>query len=102
VIAKHGICQQDIYNFNETSFQIGVRKYQFIITRHPKKKLFNGSITNRESITVLEAISADGFAYPPLIILSAKQALVRWFDIIQEDKHLAITDTSYINNTLAF
>lgn len=82
VIAEHGICQQDIYNFDETGFQIGVGKDQFIITRHPKKKLFNGSITNRESVTVLEAVSADGFACPPLIILSAKQALARWFDAI--------------------
>lgn len=102
VIAEHGICQQDIYNFDETGFQIGVGKDQFIITRHPKKKLFNGSITNRESVTVLEAVSADGFACPPLIILSAKQALARWFDAIQTDEHLAITDTGYINDTLAY
>ncbi|KAJ6020072.1 hypothetical protein N7499_003031 [Penicillium canescens] len=102
VVTEHGICQQDIYNFDETGFQIGVGRDQFIITRHPKKKLFNGSITNRESVTVLEAVSADGFACPPLIILSAKQALARWFDAIKEDEHLAVTDTGYINDTLAF
>ncbi|KAJ6050500.1 uncharacterized protein N7446_010609 [Penicillium canescens] len=90
VVTEHGICQQDIYNFDETGFQIGVGRDQFIITRHPKKKLFNGSITNRESVTVLEAVSADGFACPPLIILSAKQALARWFDAIKEDEHLAL------------
>ncbi|KAJ5824412.1 hypothetical protein N7447_006752 [Penicillium robsamsonii] len=60
-----------------------------VVERHLKKKLFNGSIINRESITVLEAISADSFTYPPLIILS-------------EDKYIAITDTSYINDTLAY
>ncbi|KAJ5969218.1 hypothetical protein N7501_005466 [Penicillium viridicatum] len=72
VVTEHSICQQDIYNFDETGFQIGVGRDQFIITRHPKKKLFNGSVTNRESVTVLEAVSADSFVYPPLIILSAK------------------------------
>ncbi|KAJ5816904.1 hypothetical protein N7447_009137 [Penicillium robsamsonii] len=41
-----------------------------VVERHLKKKLFNGSIIKRESITVLEAISANGFTYPPLIILS--------------------------------
>lgn len=50
----------------------------------------------------MEAVSADGFAYPPLIILSAKQALLRWFGTIKEDEHLAITDTGYINDTLAY
>ncbi|KAJ5207174.1 hypothetical protein N7472_003622 [Penicillium cf. griseofulvum] len=53
---------------------------QFIITRYPKKKLFNRSIINRESITILEAVSANSFAYLPLIILSV----------------------NYINNTLAY
>ncbi|KAJ5516043.1 hypothetical protein N7527_007603, partial [Penicillium freii] len=69
---------------------------------YPKKKPFNRSVTNRESVTVLEAISADGFVCPPLIILSAKQALLRWFDTIEEDKYLAITNTGYINDTLAY
>ena len=72
VITEHGICQQDIYNFDETGFQIGVGRDQFIITRHLKKKLFNGSVTNRESVTVLEAVSVDGFVCPPLIVLSAR------------------------------
>ncbi|KAJ5931953.1 hypothetical protein N7516_006442, partial [Penicillium verrucosum] len=40
-----------------------------VVKRYLKKKLFNRSITNRKSITVLEAISADGFTYPLLIIL---------------------------------
>jgi hypothetical protein len=71
VVTQHGICQQDIYNFGETGFQIGVGRAQFIITREPKKKLFNGSVTNRESITVLEAVSADGFTCPPIMLPAA-------------------------------
>jgi hypothetical protein len=76
-VRENGILPEDIYNFDETGFQTGVGRDQFIITREPKKKMFNGSVTNRESVTILEAVSADGFAYPLLIILSAKQALLR-------------------------
>ncbi|KAJ5836146.1 hypothetical protein N7447_002172 [Penicillium robsamsonii] len=64
-----------------------------------KKKLFNGSITSREFISVLEAISTNSFTYPPLIILSVKWVLLREFNIINGDKHIAGTDTSYINDT---
>ena len=39
---------------------------------------------------------------PPVIILSGKQVLLRWFDAIQEDEHLAVTDTGYINDQLAY
>lgn len=102
IVTEHGICQQDIYNIDETGYQIGVGRDRFIITRHPKKKLFNGSVTNWESITVLEAVSADGFACSPLIVLSAKQELLRRFDAIEGDGHLAITGTGYINNTSAY
>jgi DDE superfamily endonuclease/Tc5 transposase-like DNA-binding protein len=101
-ITIHGICPEDIYNFDETGFQIGVGKDQWIVTREPRKKIFNGSNTNRESVTVVECVSTDGFVCPPLIILSGKQVLLRWFDAIQEDEHLAVTDTGYINDQLAY
>ncbi|KAJ5516275.1 hypothetical protein N7527_007835 [Penicillium freii] len=71
-----------------------------VVERYLKKKLFNRSVTNRESITVLEAISADGFVCPPLIILSAKQALLRWFNAIKEDKYLAPINPKLITNKL--
>ena len=101
-VALHGICPEDIYNFDETGFQIGVGKDQWIVTREPRKKIFNGATTNRESVTVVECVSTDGYACPPVIILSGKQVLLRWFDAIQEDEHLAVTDTGYINDQLAY
>jgi hypothetical protein len=102
VVTEHGILPEDIYNFDETGFQIGVGQDQYIITREPRKKLFNGSITNRESVTVLEAVSADGFTCPPLIILSGRQALLRWFEGLDSDEHIAVTDTGYMNDVLAY
>jgi DNA-binding transcriptional MerR regulator len=101
VVNENGILPEDIYNFDETGFQIGVGQDQWIVTREPKRKIFNGSVTNRESVTVMEAVSADGFVCPPLIILSAKQIMLRWFDAIQTDEHLAVSDTGYMNDVLA-
>jgi hypothetical protein len=75
VIYEHGICQQDTYNFDETGFQIGVGKDQSLRGIR-KKKLFNGYVTDRESVTVLEAVTADGFARPPLIIIHRQTAQI--------------------------
>jgi hypothetical protein len=100
-IAQYGIAHQDIYNFDETGFQIGVGRDQWIITREPRIKIFGNNTTNRESVTVIEAISVDGFVIPPLIILSARQALLRWFDNIEEER-LAISDTGFANDLLAY
>ena len=52
-------------------------------------------ITNRESITV----STDGIAYTPLIILGAKQALLRCKDAIKEYEHYVVTDIAIAEST---
>jgi hypothetical protein len=60
-----------------------------------------GTRINREYVTIVEAVSTDGFSTPPLIILNACQLQNRWFeDLI--DKCIAVTDSSYINNLLAY
>lgn len=100
-IEDYGILPEDIYNFDETGFQIGVGRDQWIITREPKKRIVSGSITNRESLTVVEAVSATGYTTPPLIILSAKTILFRWFDHL-DDEAIAITESGYINDRLAY
>jgi hypothetical protein len=102
IVKENGILPGDIYNFEETGFQIGVGKDQWIITREPKRKIFNGSVTNRESVTVIKAVSADGFVCLPLIILSSKQMMLRWFEAIQTIKYLALSDSGYMTDVLAF
>ena len=102
MINLHGIEASDIYNFGETGFMIGVGKDQWIITREPQRKIVDGTISNREMVTVVEAVSTDCFTVPPVIILKAKSLLYRWFDVLQGDEHLAVTENAYINDALAF
>jgi hypothetical protein len=102
IVEENGILPGDIYNFDETGFQIGVGKDQWIITREPKRKIFNGSVTNRESVIVMEVVSADGFVCPLLIILSGKQMMLRLFEAIQTDEHLAVSDSGYMTDVLVY
>ena len=102
IIAEKGILPQDIYNFDETGFQIGVGKDQWIITREPKKKIFSGTDTNRESVTVVESVNADGsFVIALVIILTGRQILLRWFDNITEEC-IVVNDSGYMNQQLAY
>ena len=100
VITSHGIPPEDIWNFDETGFNIGVGRDRWIITREPKRQISSGINSNREYATVIEAISATGIAIAPTVILSAKLLMHRWFDIVG-DKGIAVTETSYLNNALA-
>lgn len=94
---------RDLYNFDETGFQIGIGKDQWIVTREFKKPSFSPSNTNREYTTVVEAISADGHFIPPFIIFPGKCILAGWFDVCDEpDYIIGVSDSGYINDILAF
>ncbi|KAJ6090439.1 hypothetical protein N7486_009254 [Penicillium sp. IBT 16267x] len=99
-IAQYGITADDICNFDETGFNIGVGRDQWIITREPKRQISGGFSTNREYATVIEAVSATGSTIAPVVILSAKLLLLRWFEIVG-DERIAVTETGYLNNVLA-
>lgn len=43
--------------FDETGFQVGVGKDQFMINRKPQKKIFSGANTNIESINFNETVN---------------------------------------------
>jgi hypothetical protein len=72
-VAKYGILQDDIYNFDETGFQMGVISTSKVVTRserrgRPKTK----QPGNREWVTLVHAINASRWALPAFVIFEAK------------------------------
>ncbi|TVY62364.1 hypothetical protein Focb16_v004364 [Fusarium oxysporum f. sp. cubense] len=69
VIAKYGIRPDEIYNFDETGFMMGIIASGMVVTgadiRGRPKSVQPG---NREWITVIQAINAESQAIPPFII----------------------------------
>ena len=82
------------------AFRIGVGKNQKIVTRISNRSLSPGSNTNRETVTVVEAISGDGFVLPPMVIVSGIIHQERWFTTtgIEDDFLIAVSDTGYSND----
>ena len=60
-ITKYGICNADIYNFDETRFMMGVISTAMVVTssdgRAKAKKVQPG---NREWVTVIQGINSQG------------------------------------------
>jgi hypothetical protein len=102
VIQEKGIAVEDIWNFDETGFRIGIGKDQWIITREKMKKLFTPSNTNTEYVTLVEAISAGGETIPPLIIMTGKVIMEGWFDYTEKGSFIGISESGYINDELAY
>ncbi len=75
---KNGVTNGDCYNMNETEFTIEMGKNQWIVTKDRKKQSYLPNSNNRESFIIVETISGDGEALPPMIILSGIVQQKNW------------------------
>ncbi|EGU85420.1 hypothetical protein FOXB_04063 [Fusarium oxysporum f. sp. conglutinans Fo5176] len=63
-IAKYGTRSDDIYNFDETGFAMG---------------MIGSGPGNREWVTVIQAINAEGWAVQPFIVFAGQNHLANWY-----------------------
>jgi hypothetical protein len=77
----YGISDDDIYNFDETGFAMGIIATARVVTLSEnigKPVILQPG--NREWITVIETINAIGWALPLMILLKAKTYQGSWFE----------------------
>jgi hypothetical protein len=101
-IVKYGILEQDIYNFDETGFQMGVAHTAKVITssRHRTSRVRAVQPGNREWVTVIKCINASGWSLPPMIIFSGKVHQSQWYQDIDPDWLIGLSDNGWTNNEL--
>ena len=80
-VAKYGIAEEDIYNFDETGFLMGLLAASgMVITSTERRgRPRQAQQGNREWATVIQAVNSQGWALPPFIILAGKNHLGTWF-----------------------
>ncbi|KAK1843585.1 transposase [Colletotrichum chrysophilum] len=79
MMAKYGINNEDLYNFDETGFMMGVITGSMVVTRadrHGKAKSVQPG--NREWATVIECINSRGWCIPPFVIVRGSYHLANW------------------------
>jgi hypothetical protein len=103
IINKFGINEQDIYNFNETGFQIGIGGSQWIITHETSRKSYFASQSERELVTAVEIIGVRGTVLPPLLILLEKIHQSQWYTTtnIPSIYAIGLSESGYPNDELA-
>jgi hypothetical protein len=80
IIAKYGIADDDIYNFDETGFQIGVILAGIVVIS--SERVLNAKLMqpgNREWATVIQGVGGKGFCFPPFIIIASQYHLSSWY-----------------------
>jgi hypothetical protein len=93
-IAKYGIQSDDIWNFDETGFMMGVISSGMVVTcaeRHGRPKSVQPG--NREWGTVIQAINAEGWAIEPFIVVAGQNHLRNWYQECNLPRDWAIITT---------
>jgi DDE superfamily endonuclease/Tc5 transposase DNA-binding domain len=99
---KYSVQKEDIWNFDETGFQIGVGKSQWIVTASRVKKQYLPSDNNRDYVTAVEAISAGGAVIEPMLILTGKVHLARFYEDLRGDIMIGLSESGYTNDELSY
>ena len=101
--AKYGICDEDVYNFDEAGFMMGKITTQLVVTaserRRRPKAIQPG---NREWVTAIAAINAAGWSVPPFLVFAGQYHLSAWYEEkdIPRDWAIAVSDNGWTNNEL--
>jgi hypothetical protein len=102
-IAQYGVHNDDIHNFDETGFQMGIIGSMKVVTgseRRTKPTLTQPG--NREWVTVIQSICAAGYATPPFIIYKGRVHISAWYEeaSIPYDWKLSVSENGWTNNAL--
>jgi hypothetical protein len=72
-IAKYRIVQDDIYNFDETGFQMGVISTLKVVTRLERRgRLRTKQLGNRKWVTLIHTVNACRWTLLAFVIFEAK------------------------------
>jgi len=105
ITAKYGIQIEDIYNFDETGFAMGVASTSRVVTASDRRgKPHQLQSGDREWVTSIEAINATGWSLPPMVIFKAKVHLSTWYanNNVPADWTIALSDNGWSSNELGY
>jgi hypothetical protein len=101
VVNENGIQPEDIYNFDETGFAMGLISSAKVVT-HAEYSGRRAVLQpgNREWVTAIESIGASGYALPPCIIFKGKNYIESWFDNLPGDWRFEVSPNGWTTDEI--
>jgi hypothetical protein len=99
-IAKYGVVDEDIYNFDETGFQMGVISTAKVVTAAEKARTDSIQPGNREWVTVIEGVQSTGFVLPPLVIFKGQFLQKSWYDNLPPNWRVGVSDNGWTTDAI--
>ncbi len=100
IMMNNEILSSDLWNFDETEFNIDMTENTIVLTKHPFRRQNTSSSENQIWISLIETINVIEDFLSVFHILSEKCLLANWFSDCHSDDCLAVSDTGYSNEIL--
>jgi hypothetical protein len=78
VVSEYNINESDIYNMDKKGIQLGVGKQVAALIDRDQKEVYSLEDGNHKLVTIIETVSADGNAFPPLVIFKGARINLEW------------------------
>jgi hypothetical protein len=104
-VAKYGILEQDIYNFDEAGFAMGVIATAKVVTSlEAKSRPKTIQPGNREWVSIIQGVNSYGWALPPFIIFKAQNHLSAWYEDLGLPDNWVITlsENGWTSNSIGY
>jgi hypothetical protein len=100
-ICDYGINSDDIYNFDETGFAMGMTATAKVITRaeyYGRRSILQPG--NREWVTSIKCVGASGYCLPPMVIFKGKFIIEGWSDMLPDDWQFQVSDNGWTSHEI--
>lgn len=78
ILETYDIAEENIYNMDEKGIQLGVGKRVLALVDRDQKVVQQVEDGNRELVTVIECVCADGTAIPPSVVYQGARRDLEW------------------------
>jgi hypothetical protein len=102
-IGKYGIQEEDIYNFDEAGFLMGVIATAKVVTSvESRNRPKTTQAGNREWVSIIQGISSYGWAVPPFIIFKGANHLSAWYEDsdLPRDWVITLSENGWTTNAI--
>jgi hypothetical protein len=90
----------DIYNFDETGFQMGVISTAKVVTAANQARTVSIQPRNREWVMVIESVNAARWVLPLMVIFKGKMRQHSWYETVPTDWTIRVSDNGWTTDAL--
>lgn len=101
VLGRPDVTQENVYNMDETGVMLSKLGSIKVLVRHDDKRDYRGARVERQMVTAVECISADGRYLKPLVIWPASTHRANWTTFPTPGWHYALSDTGYADSIIS-